>query len=144
MKKILIINGPNLNLLGVREPDMYGKIMYNTLIDELIEYGKQYNLEIICFQSNHEGVIIDKIQQARDACNGIVMNPGAFTHYSYAIRDAIASTGIPVVEVHISNIYKREEFRHQSVLASVCIGQISGLGIYGYRAAILYFYELLK
>jgi len=144
MKKILIINGPNLNLLGVREPDMYGKIMYNTLIDELIEYGKQYNLEIICFQSNHEGVLIDKIQQAREACNGIVMNPGAFTHYSYAIRDAIASTGIPVVEVHISNIYKREEFRHQSVLASVCIGQISGLGIYGYRAAILYFYELLK
>lgn len=144
MKKILIINGPNLNLLGVREPDMYGKIMYNTLIDELIEYGKQYNLEIICFQSNHEGVLIDKIQQAREACNGIVMNPGAFTHYSYAIRDAIASTGIPVVEVHISNIYKREEFRHQSVLASVCIGQISGLGTYGYRAAILYFYELLK
>lgn len=144
MKKILIINGPNLNLLGVREPDMYGKIMYDTLIDELIEYGKQYNLEIICFQSNHEGVIIDKIQQARDACNGIVMNPGAFTHYSYAIGDAIASTDIPVVEVHISNIYKREEFRHHSVLASVCIGQISGLGTYGYRAAIQYFYELLK
>ncbi|MGL4796886.1 MAG: type II 3-dehydroquinate dehydratase [Paraclostridium sp.] len=129
--KILIINGPNLNMLGKRETDVYGK---NTLEDLTIYIEKTFkevaNFEF--FQSNHEGYIIDKLHEAHGKFDGIVINPGAFTHYSYAIADAIKSINVNVVEVHISNIHKREEFRHKSVTANGCIGQISGFGFYSY------------
>ncbi len=105
------------------------------------DLGQRFDLELAFFQSNHEGVIIDKIHEGMGVCDGLILNPGAFTHYSYAIRDAIAGTEIPTVEVHISNIYKRESFRHQSVIAPVTIGQISGLGMFGYLAALYYFID---
>ncbi len=135
--KILCLNGPNLNRLGKREPSVYGT---ETLIDienSLIQYGKQHQVNILCFQSNHEGQLIDWIHEAEENdVKGIILNPGAYTHTSYAIRDAIASINIPVIEVHISNIHKREAFRHLSVLAAVCEGQISGLGSFGYQLAL--------
>lgn len=129
--KILIINGPNLNMLGKREPDVYGK---NTLED--LEYSIKQTfkdtIDFEFFQSNHEGYIIDKLHDANCNFDGIIINPGAFTHYSYAIADAIKSISTKVVEVHISNVHKREEFRQKSVTASACIGQITGFGFYGY------------
>lgn len=135
--KILIINGPNINFLGIREKGIYGTQDYSFLIKTLEEKAEKesHNLEI--FQSNHEGEIIDKIQEAYyNKVEGIIINPGALTHYSYAVRDAIASIEIPVIEVHISNVHKREEFRHTSVTAPVCMGQIVGLGLKGYDLAI--------
>ena len=134
--KILIINGPNLNMLGKREPDVYGK---NTLED--LEYSIKQTfkdtIDFEFFQSNHEGEIIDKLHEASDIFDGVVINPGAFSHYSYAIYDAIKSININCVEVHISNIHQRqEEFRKKSVTAGACIGQISGFGFYGYILAI--------
>lgn len=137
MKKLLLINGPNLNRLGMREPHIYGHVTLMDLELDLINFAKENGVDLTCIQSNHEGVIIDKLHDANDSFAGIIMNPGAFTHYSYAIRDAIASIQIPVIEVHISNVHAREEFRHTSVLAPVTIGQIVGLGIFGYRLAIL-------
>lgn len=137
MKKFLVINGPNLNRLGVREPAVYGRENLKTLEHNLHQLAEQQSVHIECVQSNHEGVIIDWIHEADENFDGIVINPGAFTHYSYAIRDAIASISIPVLEVHISNVHKREEFRHESVTAPVTAGQIVGLGIYGYELAIL-------
>ena len=131
---ILVINGPNLNMLGTREPDIYGKCDYNTLTKELAEYAEAKGVQIKTVQSNHEGEIIDWIQQFDG--DGIVINPGAYTHYSIAIHDALKSVDTPAVEVHISNIYSREEFRHKSVTAPACVGQISGLGWFGYFAAI--------
>ena len=129
--KVLVINGPNLNMLGNREPHIYG----NATLDDLISFIKDTFREN--FQSNHEGEIIDKLHEANDTFDGIVINPGAFTHYSYAIYDAIKSININCVEVHISNIHKRqEEFRKNSVTAGACIGQISGFGFYGYILAI--------
>jgi 3-dehydroquinate dehydratase, type II len=133
---ILVINGPNLNMLGTREPDIYGKCDYNTLVTELTEYAEAKGAQIKIVQSNHEGEIIDWIQQFSG--DGIVINPGAYTHYSIAIHDALKSVETPAVEVHISNIYSREEFRHKSVTAPACVGQISGLGWFGYSAAIDY------
>lgn len=137
MKDILIINGPNLNLLGEREPGIYGNDTYETLCAELKAFAKELGFDSCeCFQSNHEGEIIDKIHSARlDKC-GIVINAGAYTHYSYAIRDAIEAIKIPVVEVHISNIEKREEFRHTSVISPVCGGTIFGFGKMGYFLAV--------
>lgn len=135
--KILVLNGPNINMLGKREPDVYGKQDLKSLEQGMMEIGKKYNVEVECYQSNYEGAIIDKIHQAEEnGCTGIVINPGAFTHYSIAIRDAIASISLPVVEVHISNVYAREEFRKQSVTAPVSIGQITGFGFFGYELAI--------
>lgn len=135
--KILVMNGPNINFLGIREKGIYGNEDYEYLLNLLEEYGKTTGNEIEVFQSNHEGDMIDRIQKAyRDETEGIVINPGAFTHYSYAIRDALASVEIPKIEVHISNVYKREEFRHTSVTAPVCMGQIAGLGLEGYILAI--------
>lgn len=135
---ILVINGPNLNLLGTREPDVYGSMTYQELCDTIKTEAKEIseNLEVSFYQSNIEGEIIDAIHSAKDTCNGMVINPGAYTHYSYAIRDALDAVAIPAVEVHISNIHKREEFRHKSVTASACIGQIAGLGVFSYVAAI--------
>ncbi len=135
--KILVLNGPNINFLGIREKSVYGKEDYAYLQQILKEKGIQENIEIEVYQSNHEGSIIDRIQEAYfDDTNGIIINPGAFTHYSYAIRDALASIEFPKIEVHISNVHKREEFRHVSVTAPVCTGQIVGLGLNGYILAV--------
>ena len=137
--KILVINGPNLNFLGIREKGIYGTMNYEGLEQLLEEKGKETGNEVIVFQSNHEGAIIDRIQEAYfDKTDGIVINPGAFTHYSYAIRDALASVEIPKVEIHISDITKREEFRKISVTKDVCDKQIYGKGIQGYLEAIDY------
>lgn len=137
--KILVINGPNLNFLGIREKGIYGTMNYEGLVQLLEEKGKETGNEVIVFQSNHEGAIIDRIQEAYfDKTDGIVINPGAFTHYSYAIRDALASVEIPKVEIHISDITKREEFRKISVTKDVCDKQIYGKGIQGYLEAIDY------
>ncbi|TYR82443.1 type II 3-dehydroquinate dehydratase [Priestia megaterium] len=136
MSKFLVINGPNLNRLGVREPDVYGRESLSTIETNVQCLANKHGIEVKCVQSNYEGVIIDWIHEADTDFDGIVINPGAFTHYSYAIRDAIASISIPVIEVHISNVHKREEFRHQSVTAPVTAGQIVGLGLYGYELAI--------
>jgi len=136
MSKILVVNGPNLNLLGTREPEIYGNVTLDQIITRLTEATVAAGFELIAFQSNHEGEIIDCIQKEATQCEGMIINPGAFSHYSYAIRDAITAIGLPTIEVHISNIYAREEFRHHSVIAPVCVGQISGLGVDGYLAAL--------
>ncbi len=122
MKKVLLVNGPNLNRLGVREVNVYGKGTLATLEADMKQEAEAMGVELECFQSNHEGAIIDRIHEAEDIYEGIILNPGAFTHYSYAIRDAIASISIPVIEVHISNIHQRESFRHESVTASCLCG----------------------
>ena len=137
--KILVINGPNLNFLGIREKGIYGNTTYQDLVELLEKKGREVGSEIVVFQSNHEGAIIDRIQEAYfDKTEGIIINPGAFTHYSYAIRDALASVEIPKVEVHISDITKREEFRKISVTKEVCDSQIYGKGIKGYLEAVDY------
>ena len=132
--KILIINGPNLNLLGKRNPDIYGHRSLNELNTFVKDYFKKVKLEF--YQSNHEGDIIDRIHQAMTQFDGIVINPGALTHYSYALRDAIEACTIPVVEVHLSNVAARESFRNISVISEVCQGTISGFGAYGYVLAV--------
>ncbi|MCI8526210.1 MAG: type II 3-dehydroquinate dehydratase [Oscillospiraceae bacterium] len=139
--KFLIINGPNLNLLGSREPDIYGQTGYEALCQSLRETAASLDSEAECFQSNHEGAIIDAIHGAPGRFDAIILNPGAFTHYSYAILDALKAVDVPCVEVHISNVHQREEFRHRSVTAPACVGQICGLGTYGYTAAMRYFRE---
>lgn len=137
--KVLVINGPNLNLLGTRDPTIYGDLALKDLEEAIIRYGGQLGLEIDCFQSNSEGQLIDKLHYAMEGFNGIVLNAGAYSHYSYALRDAISAINIPVIEVHISNIYAREDFRHISVIAPVCVGQISGFGIESYKLALDFF-----
>lgn len=137
MTRILLINGPNLNRLGKREPAHYGTTTLNDIEKGLQKQAEELQVELSCFQSNHEGDIIDKLHEAEDnGVNGIMINPGAFTHYSYAIRDAIAGIDVPVIEVHISNIHARESFRHESVTAPVSAGQIVGLGVQGYNLAL--------
>lgn len=136
MKKVLFINGPNLNLLGSRESNVYGSETLDSIKNRVAAKAGEMNIETTFFQSNHEGEIIDIIQAARDSYDCIVINPGAFTHYSIAIRDAIKAINIPVIEVHISNIYSREEFRSKSVTAPVCRGQISGFGTDVYILAL--------
>ena len=137
--KFLVINGPNLNLLGQREPGIYGAENYESLCAHLKEFAAAHGSTVDCFQSNHEGAIVDTIQAANGVYDAIVMNPGAYTHYSVAILDALKAVSVPCVEVHISNIHQREEFRHKSVTAPACVGQICGLGLYGYEAAMGYF-----
>lgn len=134
--KVLIINGVNLNMLGVREPEIYGSSTLSDLEKQISSCASKLDVGVDFFQSNFEGEIVNKIHQSMGIYDGIIMNPGAFTHYSYAIHDAIASVNIPCVEVHISNIHKREEYRHKSVTAPACIGQISGFGFYGYEMAL--------
>lgn len=134
--KLLFIFGPNLNLLGERETSLYGSMSYDNLIKKIDEEAKKRGVQTEFFQSNHEGEIVDKIQQKRKEIDGIIINPGALTHYSIAIRDVLSAVNIRTVEVHMSNIYAREEFRHHSVTAPVCWGQISGLGWIGYILAM--------
>ena len=134
--KIMIINGPNLNLLGTREPGIYGGNTLDGINEKIREFANNISIETDFFQSNCEGVLIDKIQECREKYDAAVINAGAYTHYSYAIRDAIAAAEIPFAEVHISNVHKREEFRHKSVISEVCAGVICGFGVGSYLAAI--------
>jgi len=140
MTKILVLHGPNLNLLGTRERSIYGNVTLDTIDHELVAAAGKEN-EIRTFQSNSEGSLIDKIHASRSWADGLLINPGAFTHYSYAIRDAVAGVALPTVEVHLSNVHSREEFRHRSVIAPVCVGQISG---FGWRSYLLGLYGLLS
>ncbi len=137
MKRYLILNGPNINFTGLREKDVYGGRSYDALIADIEKEAEALGVEVRCLQSNHEGALIDAIQAAwLDGLDGIVFNPGGYTHTSVALHDAIASVPIPTVEVHMSNIQARESFRHVSLTASACAGQITGLGFTGYRLAL--------
>ncbi len=144
MKKILVLLGPNLNMVGVREKGIYGQETAQSIESQIIDYAKKSGFEADVFQSNHEGDLIDKIHDSRDKYVGAVINAGALTHYSYALRDAIACVKLPYIEVHMSNIHAREEFRHTSVIAPVCAGQIAGFGKNSYMLAIKALEELTK
>ena len=139
--KILVLNGPNLNMLGIREPDIYGSENYKALENTVLEYAKEKNIECDIFQSNHEGVLVDMIQQAYGKYDGIVINPAAYTHTSVAILDALKAVAIPTVEVHLSDINEREEFRKHSFVSMIAKKTICGLGFEGYRKALEYFKE---
>ena len=139
MKKILVINGPNLNMLGIREPDIYGKQDFAALEEYIRASAKEFGLSVSLFQSNHEGEIVDIIQSAYGLYDGIVINPAAYTHTSVAILDALKAVGIPTVEVHLSDINSREEFRKHSFVSLVAVKTICGLGFEGYRKALEYF-----
>ena len=136
MMKIQVINGPNMNMLGVREPEIYGSLTLEEINRQLKKKGEELGISLEFYQSNHEGDIIDKIQECYGTADGIIINPGAYTHYSIAIRDAIAAVGLPAVEVHLSDINSREDFRKISVIKSVCLKQIWGKGVDSYTEAL--------
>jgi 3-dehydroquinate dehydratase-2 len=144
MLHILVMNGPNLNTLGTRDPAVYGTTTLAEIYERLRQRGAELGVEIDGFQSNHEGALIDYIQQQTEHADGIILNPGALTHYSYALRDALAGSKLPTIEVHLSNIYAREAFRHQSVIAPVARGHIAGLGWRGYLLALEALVELVR
>ncbi len=135
-QKILVIHGPNLNMLGKREPEIYGRTSLKQIDAEMASLGRQWGLTVSSFQSNHEGALIDTIQDNAGSIDGLIINPGAYTHTSIAIRDALLVLQVPIVEVHLSNIYKREAFRHTSVVADIATAQITGLGVNGYYLAL--------
>ncbi|ARI77086.1 type II 3-dehydroquinate dehydratase [Halobacillus mangrovi] len=137
MKRLLLINGPNLNMLGKREPDKYGRHTLQDVVRLVKDTAWEQGYEVEAYQSNHEGDLVDQIQRAEGGAAGIIINPAAYTHSSIAMRDAVSAISIPVIEIHISNVHSREEFRHHSMLAPVCAGQIVGFGIDGYRLATL-------
>ncbi len=140
MEKILVIHGPNLNMLGLREPELYGHLSLEEINQKLLETAKEAGFELEIYQSNHEGDLVSKIQSSISSpVKGIILNAAAYTHSSIAIRDAIAAIKVPVIEVHLSNIHAREEFRHKSLIAAVCKGQISGFGAQSYILALKYF-----
>jgi len=136
MWRVLVLNGPNLNLLGEREPHLYGSATLDAIMEQVRQHAATRQIEIEHLQSNHEGALIDALHQARGRIHGVILNAGALTHTSYALRDAIAALQIPTVEVHLTNIYAREEFRRHSVIAPVCVGQISGFGAFSYLLAV--------
>lgn len=142
--KILCLHGPNLNLLGEREPEIYGRTTLAEIDARLREIAAARGAVVESFQSNHEGALIDRIQAARRDCQAIIVNPGGLTHSSVALRDALAATSLPVVEVHLSNIYAREPFRHHSYVSGIALGQISGLGAKGYELALVALLDRLK
>lgn len=142
--KILILHGPNLNLLGTREPEVYGSMTLEDINAKLIELGKELGAEIKCVQSNHEGALIDALHDTRTWANGVVFNPGGYTHTSIALRDAISAIQIPVVEVHLSNVYAREEFRHVSMISAVCKGKVVGFGWRSYMLGLRALVEMLE
>jgi len=144
MLRILVVNGPNINLLSKREPKIYGDKSLKHLNTRLEDMARELGIKLEFYQSNSEGDLIDFIHKEAPKANGMIINPAALTHYSYALRDAIAAVDIETVEVHFSNIFAREEFRQKSVIAPVCIGQIAGFGYYGYAMALSYFADFSK
>jgi 3-dehydroquinate dehydratase II len=144
MPSVLVLHGPNLNLLGLREPGVYGTLTMDDINGKMIEMGKELGLEVRCLQSNHEGALIDALHDARTWAAGVVFNPGGYTHTSVALRDAVASIAIPVIEVHISNVHAREEFRQKSMLSPVCAGTISGLGVQSYLLGLRGLSEIIR
>ncbi|GAB4577914.1 MAG: type II 3-dehydroquinate dehydratase [Anaerolineales bacterium] len=144
MTSILLLHGPNLNLLGIREPEVYGKLTLDDINTRLIEAGRELGVEVRPYQSNSEGALIDALHNARGWASGVIFNPGGYTHTSIALRDAVSAIGIPVIEVHLSNVYAREEFRHTSLISAVCKGKITGFGWRSYWLGLLAFVELLK
>jgi 3-dehydroquinate dehydratase-2 len=144
MSAILVLHGPNLNLLGQREPTVYGRLTLEEINQKLVDYASQHDIQLRCLQSNHEGALIDALHDAMTWADGVVFNPGAYTHTSYALRDAIAGVGLPVVEVHLSNVHAREAFRQRSLLAPVCVGQIAGFGWYSYLLGLQALQEHLR
>ncbi|WP_299355695.1 type II 3-dehydroquinate dehydratase [uncultured Shimia sp.] len=136
MTSILVLNGPNLNLLGTRQPEVYGSTTLAEIEESCVAHGASRDISVSCFQSNHEGALVDAIHDARNTFDGIILNAGAYTHTSIALMDAVASVELPVIELHLSNIHAREEFRHKSYLSKVALGQICGFGSHGYVLAI--------
>ena len=142
--KILVLHGPNLNLLGTREPEIYGSLTLADIDAKLVELAGEHHAELVCKQSNHEGDLVDALHDARTWADGVVFNPGAYTHTSIALRDAISAIEIPVIEVHLSNVYGREEFRHVSMISAVCKGKITGLGWRSYSLGLRALLEMLS
>ena len=142
--KILILHGPNLNLLGTREPEIYGSLTLADINTKLVELAGEQNVELKCKQSNHEGELIDALHEARSWADGVIFNPGAYTHTSIALRDAISAIGIPVIEAHLSNVYAREEFRHVSMISAVCKGKVVGFGWRSYALGLRALIEILS